>query len=286
MNNTNIIIFSKNRTLQLKSLLKSIQHYSDIHENEITILYKTDPGINYEPLISEFKCNFVKQKNDFVEDLNNIIRFSHKEYVMLLVDDLIFKDTFSLREIESFLNNNTDVDCFSTRLGTNISGGNMPDFEFYDDKILIWQTNPMLGNIWNFFWELSSSIYRKPLVLRYLKKCDRSKVTYPNPLETYYYSQIPNYLRSKKLLNRIFISLKFILSDKTNRMSCFKKSKSFTHGLNLVADRGIINTDSQSPLKLHEKMEDGYIIDYYSIFRVDNEWPNTGTKYFQLIQEQ
>ena len=285
MHNTNIIIFSKNRTLQLKSLLRSANYYSDIDDSEITILYKTEPEIQYEPLISEFGCNFVKQKGNFIDDLKNIVTSSTKEYIMLLVDDLIFKDKFSLREIESLLTTHNDIDCFSMRLGKHILGGKPPEFKLLDNKILVWDTNPGLGTIWNFFWELSSSIYRKSLVLEYLNKCKPSKITYPNPLETHYYSQMPNYLRSKKLINRICIGIKFVLSAKTNRMACYQTSKAFTQGVNLVAERGIPNTDHKSPLDLHRKMEEGYIIDYNSILRINNDWPNTGLKHFRLVND-
>ena len=75
------------------------------------------------------------------------------------------------------------------------------------------------------------------------------------------------------------------MSAKTNRMACYQTSKAFTQGVNLVAERGIPNTDKKSPLDLHRKMEEGYIIDYNSILRINNDWPNTGLKHFRLVND-
>ena len=62
MRQTEIVIFSKNRSLQLKSLLRSIRYYSDIEDVEITILYTTIATIPYKDLIQEFGCGFVREQ--------------------------------------------------------------------------------------------------------------------------------------------------------------------------------------------------------------------------------
>jgi hypothetical protein len=284
MSNTDIIIFSKSRSLQLKSLLRSIRHYSDIRDDEINVIYTTVPQIPYESLTSEFGCRFIPQ-GDFLTDLKNIIDGSPNKYVLFMVDDLIFKDSFSLRKIEDFLDGKSEVDCFSLRLGKNIQDGTSPQFVSESDGMLVWDTGKGLGKLWNFFWEVSASAYRKSLVTKYLRKCNSGRVSYPNPLESYYYTRMPSHRPRGSSIKQILLALHFLGANKTNRMACFEKSKCFTLGVNLVAERNIDYKTVAGPEELHKKMHEGFVVDYLSIEQVENEWPNAGAKYFQLIKE-
>jgi hypothetical protein len=282
--NTQIIIFSKHRTLQLRSLLKSLRHYSDIEENEIAILYIESPDTPYDDLKSEFGCHFVQQKN-FLEDLRTIVDHSTADYVCWMVDDLIFKDSFSMRSVESVLDTNSSIDCFSLRLGNNIESGKPPRFSEVGENVLTWETGRGLGKLWNFFWEASSSVYRKTLVSEYLRKCNPHKVSYPNPFESHYYARMPSHHRPKHRINRLLLNLRFLLAKKTNMMACFKQSKCFTLGINLVATRELEHIPLASPVELHQKMKQGFLIDYRSLRGVENIWPNTGQKYFSLHRD-
>ena len=208
MSNTEIIIFSKNRTLQLKSLLCSIRYYSDISDSEITVLYTSQPDIPYEPLISQFGCDFVRQES-FFDDLRGIVENSERRYISFMVDDLLIRDSFSLRRLERFLDENQDVDCFSLRMGKHIQDSNQPVFSVRDGDILIWDTSGQLrGRVWNYFWDIGTSIYRRGHVLEYLSKCNRRKISYPNPFESHYYACMPSYLPAtrhpvKRLVRRV-----------------------------------------------------------------------------------
>ena len=284
MSKTDIVVFSKNRNLQLKSLLKSINHYSDIREEEISVIYTTVPEVPYDSLTSEFRCRFVEQ-GDFLGDLMGILEGSDNDYVLFMVDDLIFKDAFSLRGIEGFLDSSPEVDCFSLRLGKNIQDGRPPQFSAVGEDMLVWETRQGLGRLWNFFWEVSASLYRKELVLRYLRKCSSRKVSYPNPLETHYYSRMPSQRGRGSGLKQLLISLQFLGAKKSNRMACFETSKCFTLGVNLVAERDVDYSTVAGPEELNGKMQEGFIVDYLSIRQVENVWPNAGPKYFQLMRE-
>ena len=284
-NSTDIIIFSKRRSLQLKSLLKSINHYSDIRDEEISVIYTTVPEVPYDSLTTQFGCRFIQQ-GDFLSDLRGIVEGSDNDYVLLMVDDLIFKDSFSLRGIERFLDSSPEADCFSLRLGKNIQDGRAPQFSAAGEDMLVWETRKGLGRLWNFFWEVSASVYRKTLVTKYLRQCSSRKVSYPNPLESRYYSQMPTHYRGRGSgIKQLLISLRFLGANKTNRMACFERSKCFTHGVNLVAERSIGYKTVAGPEELHRKMQEGFIVDYLSIAQVENIWPNAGKKYFRLIKE-
>ena len=200
-NSTDIIIFSKRRSLQLKSLLKSINHYSDIRDEEISVIYTTVPEVPYDSLTTQFGCRFIQQ-GDFLSDLRGIVEGSDNDYVLFMVDDLIFKDSFSLRGIERFLDSSPEADCFSLRLGKNIQDGRAPQFSAAGEDMLVWETRKGLGRLWNCFWEVSASVYRKTLVTKYLRQCSSRKVSYPNPLESRYYSQNADSLSRSRLRHK------------------------------------------------------------------------------------
>lgn len=281
--NSRIIIFSKIRTLQLKSLLLSIRKYGDIDETKIDVLYVENSEISYKPLIKTFKCNFVHE-TDFLNDLKQIIYNADSEYICFMVDDLIFRDSFNCKKIEAFLDERKDIDSFTLRLGKNINAGRMPEFEVIDNEILVWNTSADLGRYWNYFWELCSSFYRKKLVLKYLSKCRQGKETFPNPFEFHYYSCMPSTHPTSQIVKAVN-TIRFLFKKKSNRMACFMDSKCFTQGVNLVAEINDVRQEIFNPLTLHKKMEEGYIVDYKYLKNIKPESPNPGHKYFKLIKE-
>lgn len=282
MKKTHIIIFSKNRTLQLKSLLLSLKHYSGIDEKNITVLYKADPEISYETLINEFNCKFVKQ-GDFLQDVTNIINGSGAEYIGFMVDDLIFYGSFNCDVIENFMDSRKDVDGFTLRLGKNIKRGNAPDFKDAGNGIVTWDTARSQGKYWNYFWELSSSIYRKGLVMKYISRCRPEKERFPNPFEAHYYTCMPT-TRCDGIV-RLVNSIRFVFNRKSARVACFEKSKCFTQGVNLVADIGAERKEFHSIEELHNKMLEGYVADYLSLKDVETENPQPGPTFFKLVKE-
>lgn len=285
MTSTCIIVFSRNRTLQLKSLLRSIQYWSDVEDSAIHVLYKTEPALSYEPLKEAFGCSFVEQ-TDFLNDLKRIIEEAAPRYVQFMVDDLIFRDAFSLRSVERFMDSHADVQCFSPRLGRNIHDGVVPSFAESDPSMLVWDTDPQLGRTWNYFWDMSSSLYRVDDVNRYLDRCSPTKVTFPNPLESHYYSVIPNFLARGWNAKAIGVRARFLFRNKSNRMSCWEQSRCFTQGVNLVANRGIAYTETYSVYDLHAKMLEGYIADFKGLRDVRNSRPNAGPQYFTLVKDE
>ena len=68
-------------------------------------------------------------------------------------------------------------------------------------------------------------------------------------------------------------------------MASFKKSLCFTQGVNIVANRNIDYHNKFSYIELHNKMMEGYIIDYKSLANIENTKPNMGSKYFKLAKE-
>jgi hypothetical protein len=278
---TTIIIFSKDRTLQLKSLLLSIKTNGDIPEQNICVIYKnTIPEISYDHLKDIFECNFIEQ-GDFLQDLKDIVEKSESEFFEFMVDDLILRDRMSWKEIEEFMDSNPDIDSFCPRMGKNINCGKTPDFK-NRGSFLIWDTSQDLGKHWNYAWDLSSSLYRRSIVEEYLSKCRHQKETFPNPFESHYFSCMPS---TKPLPVHVEIvnAIRFIFRKKSMRIACMEKSRCFTQGVNLVADIEGDNREQQfDPITLHNKMMDGYVIDFECLKDVMNEQPNAGHQYFKL----
>lgn len=284
---TTLIIFSKDRTLQLKSLLLSIRANYDIPETDIHIIYKNaEPEISFEPLKKEFKCNFIEQ-GDFLDDIKKIVADSESEFFQFMVDDLIVKDIVSSNQVETFMDEHPDVDSFCFRMGKNIKIGKQPEFQEYDGGILTWQTAKGLGRHWNYCWELASSLYRRKIVCDYLKKCRHDKETFPNPFEDHYYTCMPTTNPRPSFLVNFINALRFCCRKKSMKIACFEQSKCFTQGVNLVADIEGDDRDQQfDPVLLHKKMLEGFVVDFKSLKDIFPEEPNAGHTYFKLIKEE
>jgi hypothetical protein len=251
-----------------------------VSEKNINVIYKADEGISYEPLINEFRCRFIRQGN-FLKDIKKIITRNEADYIWFMVDDLIYRDNFSLTEIENYLDSNPDLESFCLRLGKNITAkGRQPDFLRDDDGILVWNTREGQGKHWNYFFELSSSIYRRSLILEYLNKCRPDKETFPNPFEFHYYACMPTTNVSGLL--KFYIALRYPFRKKSGTVACFETSKCFTHGVNLVAELNDKRPETYSFKDLHGKMFEGYIVDFIS--PVDINTPNPGGNLFKLVK--
>jgi hypothetical protein len=281
--NTTLIIFSKDRTLQLKSLLLSLRENYPIPEKNINVIYKnTIDEISYEPLMKEFKCSFIKQ-GDFLQDIKNIVKNANTEYFQFMVDDLIFTNMVDPQFIERFMLENPDVDSFCFRMGKNIKCGTLPCFDAHDDGVLIWNTSKQYGKHWNYAWEVASSLYRKHILSEYLMKCRHHRETFPNPFEDHFYSCMPS-TKNLPFIVKFVNALRFFFRKKYMRIACFEKSVCFTQGVNLVADIEDDREQQYDPITLHNKMMDGYIIDFKSLKNIYPEQPNAGHSYFKLVK--
>lgn len=278
---TRFIIFSKDRTLQLKSLLLSLKEYSDIPEENINILYVASEGISYDLLKEQFNCNFVEQKS-FLRDIRNLVKSNDSDYIGFMVDDLIFRNEFNVTDIEKLLDENSDIDSFCPRMGLNIKG-NRPEFDKID-QYLVWNTAENLGKHWNYFWDLSSSIFRKDHVMKYLDKCRNDKETFPNPLEYHYYACMPS--TRIKGIRKIINSIRFALCRKYHKIACFEKSVCCTLGVNLVANLGVDREEQFSTESLHRKLQENFVVNFKVLKDIEYDTPNAGHKHFQMIKEE
>lgn len=282
------ILFSKHRTLQAASCIQSLTTLSDVAAEDITVLYVDSAEIDYAPLQRAFPCQFVRQTN-FYSDVLRAVRNATSPFIAFLVDDLIFREHFSAARTSVLLHRYSDLDAFSLRLGMNIEDGRPPRFEILEPDVRAWNTAPGLGTSWNYFWELTGGIYRREMVLAYLERCPPHIVTFPNPMESYYYAVMPNTLMSSRGMLATLRHPKYLYwrlfqrKATTKRMACYEKSIAFTQGVNLVANRSITYDTHVSPQQLHALYMMGYRIDFHCLSGIRNTKPNPGRKYFRLV---
>lgn len=116
MHRVDFIIFSKNRPMQLRSLLESMIHFIDENLiNSISVLFTFEPNHQegYYKLFSEFpKVKFLKETNFRDQTISLVTQASN--HVSFLVDDIIF-----YKEIKNEIIPFSGEVCFSLRLGKN-----------------------------------------------------------------------------------------------------------------------------------------------------------------------
>ena len=117
----NVIIFSKDRAMQLHLLLESILLNFNVEDYKLNILYKAsndEYNRGYNTIRDLFPQFTYKREESFKEDLLSV--FNDSEYTVFLTDDDIIYQSFKLNNDE--LHNIfmlTEANCFSLRLGLN-----------------------------------------------------------------------------------------------------------------------------------------------------------------------
>lgn len=186
--NMQIIIFSKDRALQLRAVLDSLKMYcSDLDRAFIRVLYKTSDSRHenqYLQLNQIYKDVTFIAETDFQAQLTALI--ADAPYLMFLVDDNIFYKPFTLSEVISALEGQTGAIGFSLRLGSNTSychtrdeSQSIPEMVAVNDRIqqIVWQNGEC---DFGYPLELSSSVYNAPHILALLSSIHFSN---PNTLE-------------------------------------------------------------------------------------------------------
>ncbi len=188
MNNIGGLIFSKDRTMQLRATLESLfLHCKDCDEISLTVLYKVSNLLHrqqYDDLKNRFgNVTFIEEQDFKQQTLGAIGTF---EYILFLVDDNLFVRDFCLADVVRSLRYNHDSIGFSLRLGRNTdycymlsSQQALPKFRQAGSGILKYYWP---GQQYDFGYplEVSSSVYRVRDILELLVQLEFSN---PNMLE-------------------------------------------------------------------------------------------------------
>jgi hypothetical protein len=194
-----VIVFSKDRACQLELLLRSLKEQCPGWRDwSVQVLYTASTGAfeaGYRQVMGAHPEIGYTRETVFKDDLVTVVReHPASEYVMFLVDDLVFKNPFPVSSEESaYFEANGDVLCLSLRMGPHLvrcyPRGNRPAaVPAFDHRTLcVWQWPGCEGD-WGYPMSLDGHVYRRMLVETYLKHLP---FTNPNTLEGLMSSNVP-----------------------------------------------------------------------------------------------
>ncbi|HMI00856.1 MAG TPA: hypothetical protein VK541_00160 [Pedobacter sp.] len=263
INSISIIVFSKDRPLQLDGYLRSLLYFSDLDEKQITVLYKDSNEILYENLFGDYQfVNWIKE-DKFMNNLTTVINNS-SEYIMFGCDDVIFKDFIDINYALNTMFDRKDLFGFSLRLGRNIKPS--PKNIVVEPSHITWNWKANNLSSWNYPWELDSTIYRKEDVLDILSQLDEKKIKNPNFFESEIAGNLSNYIKLYK-------------------MAAFHKSKSIVVTVNRVQETFKNEFDDSLATDVHSLYRiylTGAKMDYLKISEKSNKHIHVGAEYFKL----
>jgi len=178
MKQVTVLVFSKNRPMQLHALLQSYGKYCrDTESPQISVLYKADAA--YEEAYAKVmrthvgSARFIRETSFFRDCQEEIAR---KPYVAFLVDDAVFFRPFRMSHGAGALASDERIVAFSYRLGANVTYNYVHDIHFERPAVYA-RSSPtaMVCVDWRkhdrrtdfgFPFEVSSSMYRRADVQR------------------------------------------------------------------------------------------------------------------------
>lgn len=220
MKKIGILIFSKDRAMQLDGCIRSLLlECNDLRDVEINVLYKTsskEHNLSYDILFKEYDyVNFIHEV-DFQKDALSII--NKYDFIMFATDDTIFVRDFKIADIVNTLDCHPEAIGYSLRLGKNIFCcyplGILEEFpnEFWEaghqSIIINWKK---ARYDFGYPLELSSSVYKVENIIRLLNSVPYKN---PNQMESLM-SRTANLFKEKYLL---FSNLSLAFSNPLNRV--------------------------------------------------------------------
>lgn len=208
MKKTTTVIFSRNRSLQLDLLLRTLFFCCEdiLKLSDINVLYTASENHkeSYEILKKEYpQVNFVEEakfKDDFLRLLDN------KTNILFLCDDSVFTEKFSLEAVLKALESDDSYVGFSLRLGRNTkkcypyndAPQEVPDMESVEGFTGMNTYQWKLGQLdYSYPLEVSSSLYKIDTIKEFLVDCDYQN---PNLLEARLVENLDNLAVDKPLL--------------------------------------------------------------------------------------
>jgi len=184
----NICIFSRDRSCQLDLFLSSMKEFFLEYKNyKINVLY-TYSNKEFEKGYNKLKeyhtdINFILEKS-FKSDVINIIDENNK-YTIFFVDDIIWKNKFTLDSIEfKKFESDLHILCLSLRLHPNLTycyTANLPMIKpkTYKDGMWYWKMEP--ADDYSYPMSMDAHFFRTEEILPLLKTLDYRN---PNSLES------------------------------------------------------------------------------------------------------
>jgi glycosyltransferase family protein len=190
-----VIVFTKDRPMQLEAYLESLIYYSNLNEQQISIIFKENKKIGYKKVIHKYSnCNWIYEDN-FYENLIETIDASNN-FIMFGCDDVVFKKNLPINYAKNLLSNNKDIFGFSFRLGKNIKP--VPKNAIKVNSHLEWNWASVNEAHYNYPWELDCTLYRKSDIQDVLRSTNEF-IKNPNYLESIFANNSINFIKRPKL---------------------------------------------------------------------------------------
>ncbi|MDR3590930.1 MAG: methyltransferase domain-containing protein [Negativicutes bacterium] len=200
-----VLVFSKDRAMQLDALLSSLLlHCREPQCLRVQVLFACSADrhrAQYRELASQYPQVSFLAETDFQAQVQEVLHQTEK--ILFLVDDSIFVRPFSARQLRELLDNQTQAAGVSLRLGRNTTYcyplerfQPLPRFEDLGDGFLRYAWQQAEGDF-GYPMEVSSSCYRAEDVLRVL---GGSGFSNPNELEGAMAARVRLYLAHKQFL--------------------------------------------------------------------------------------
>ncbi len=209
-----VVVFSKDRPLQLDATIRSLLHHcKDVDNINIKVIWTaSNPEIGslYKTVNSDFPQSYFIQEQSFRNDVFDAI--GKAPLVFFLVDDNIFTGDFCTADIIKALDENSNCLGFSLRLGTNTTycymlnhHQNIPPMTQISDTVYKFSWKDAEFDF-NYPLELSSSIYRTNEILPLLRSLNFFN---PNTLEFEMSKKVEQYKEKQGQLLSFNLSVTF-----------------------------------------------------------------------------
>jgi len=188
-----LVVFSKDRPLQLYAHLESVQTYLK-NVNSIQVIYhaaNADYAKGYEEVKKDFPhVRYLSQsmhnpKSDFKRLTIEALNQCTSKYMMFAVDDIIVKDFCDLKECTNALNH-TQAYAFYLRLGLHVTecysenrSQGLPRTVYLYDDVYAWRFATGNGD-WGYPHSVDMTIVRTSKIKKQIQKLDFNT---PNTLE-------------------------------------------------------------------------------------------------------
>ncbi len=266
----NIIVFSKDRPLQLHAYLESLFFWSKIKQQYVTVLFKESKAQPYEGVLSSFPgVNWITERY-FLQDVLNSIS-PNRPFTLFGCDDVVFVHSFDINECVSLLSRHEEVLGVSLRLGLNIRP-RPRRMKCLASGMMYWKWNERgMPLHWNYPMELDGTVYRTNDVLQELEGLSPTEIMNPNFLET---------ILAQKAADKHL--------PRRDAMACFKKACCTVITVNRVQDTHPNSFDQKSDYTVEElfrKYQEGYRIDFRKISRMRHSKVHVDGSYLHMKKE-
>ena len=261
---SSVIVFSKDRPMQLHAYLESLIWASGCQEEQIYVLYREVSPVCYDKVKRYFPYVHWIVERKFIEQLQEIIAEADG-YIMFGCDDVVFMDKFDLQDMERYIAANDNIFGFSLRLGNNIKP--MPKKIQKEGEYCTWSWENEQSH-YGYPWELDCTLYRKSDITHIIEKAGGENIKSPNYLESVPEENPKEYVSRKQLA------------------AYFDRSKAIVITVNRVQETHQNEVDSSQitdVLSLFIKYQyEDRILDLKNITKCKYDRVHVGSEYFKL----